>query len=141
MIHLILREAYANLTVRESGIGFKKKIGKEFDPARMMKQAAQGMLYTDTRAEVSITRLIVARKPGKLMPHTHALHGHFMASKHSADFETRNLFSIARNNHGDYLLEIPEKPRNVQVALEFLKWLDENMLTVPVGAASVEVEP
>ena len=127
MIHLILREAYANLTVRESGIGFKKKIGKEFDPARMMKQAAQGKLYTDTRAEVSITRLIVARK--------------FMASMHSADFETRNLFSIARNNHGDYLLEIPEKPRNVQVALEFLKWLDENMLTVPVGAASVEVEP
>jgi hypothetical protein len=140
MIHMILRETFVNLVVRHSGISYPKKVGKEFDPTRMMKLAAQRKPYSDNRIEVTVTRLIVERKSGFQMPHTHTLHGQFMASMQSADYETRNFFSIGPNNHGNYLLEIPENTKNVKVAFDFLKWLDEHMLPVPPRITPEKVE-
>ena len=140
MIHMILREAYVNLVVRHSGISYLKKIGKEFDPARMMKQAARGEPYTDTRPQVTVTRLIIERNKGTLMPPIHISIGKLSELKRYADNETKDLFTVGSSNHGNYLLEFPEKRLSVAVALRFLKWLDENMRTVPARTTSEKVE-
>jgi hypothetical protein len=86
----------------------------------------------DVRESIRIVRYLVERKPGKQMPDTHLIHSQLSNMKREADYETREYLTVGMNNYGDFLLEIPSKPRNTAVAEKFLQWLDGKMLDIPV---------
>lgn len=131
----LINKPLKNLTVRDSGINYNKKIGGMFSSdnvRRMALEQAQGKQVTDSRKSVCVTRLIIDRKPGKLMPDLSLLVRKFSEFKREADAETKEYLSVGRNNYGNLLLELPAHPRNIAVAGEFLEWLDTEIKDVPV---------
>ncbi len=123
----LLNMLFTNFTVRDSGINYQQKIGSMFSSgniARMSLVQAQVLPYTDARKSVRITRLIIERKPGKLMPDLRFMISKFSEFKHEADTETREYLGLNSNNYGNLLLELPESPRNIAAVGKFLGWLD-----------------
>jgi len=134
MLKLITTNVLGPLTVRSSGVRYEKKIGNMFSSRNMnqiMIAKAQGKPAADVRESVQITRLLIERVSGKQMPNFNYVSNQFSMLKREADAETREFMSLGQNNYGNYLLELPDKPRNVAVAQKFLTWLDTQMTNVP----------
>jgi len=117
MLNQILIQAHDNIVVRNTPHNFLKKIGN----------ARHHMVQVGLRTleEVRVYRILIERRvPRNLLPPIFISLNKLQELKSSAEPGSKNLLNLGSNNYGNYLLEVPDRPKNWDVCLKFLKWLN-----------------
>lgn len=119
IVNILYKKTYEHFVLKPTGIEFDKTIGQPFLPGRHFT--------TPMIESVRIVRLIIETKSPHNRPDIYQASRKMHDLQAYADFDTRDYFSLGRNNQGNYLLEIPSRPANVRAAERFLEWLDTEM--------------
>jgi len=121
----VLLQPYKNLTV-SSASSFTQPIGKKCDPHLMMKAMAQGKPGHSLQQQAEVIKLLIRRKT-RPMPDFAYVANTLAGLKSEGDFDTKFFFRLARNNDGNFLLDVPVNPMNERVVEKFLEWLDHEL--------------
>jgi len=117
----MIKGPYENIAVWV-GLRYQQTYGPRFD----VRKFSRGIPYA--QPQVEIVRYVIAPKDRKHpLPPTHLISRHLAQFTASADPATRELIRLCRNNHGGYLLEVPQVLRNEEAAALFLGWLDRKI--------------
>ncbi len=117
---ILLRKSYKYLTLELSGIEFTRTLGS---PSKKLQRQSLGQ----SPETVKVVRFVVGMKGHNHHPSLFEVSAKFCSLKAYSDFETKDSLTLGRNNHGSYLMEIPERAANIRVAERFLEWMDKIM--------------
>lgn len=110
-------KVYRCITVSPTAVSYEKTIGR--------RRPVRGLMSQGTK--INFVRLLIERKEGRGLPDLYLVARRLHELKGYADFESRDYLSVARNNRGEYLLEVPILPANIRVCERFLEWMDDAM--------------
>lgn len=111
---------YIHIEFRSTGIVYQKTVGKK---AYQDPLIAFGIRKEQT---VRLERFLISAKKGHTLPSFYHSLNEFrtIPFRHDCQGDCHRLATLASNNRGDFLLELPQTPSVLDSIKKFLAWVD-----------------